>query len=311
MKRRKRTGIISMLFLGIALILTGCGSGGGDGGGGGTTPDYTIGGTVSGLSGTLELQNNGGNDLTITADGTFTFSTALADGSGYSVAVKTQPDGQTCTVSNGSGTISGANVTNVAVTCSVDTYTGRALSIPSVYKGNATVIYNYYDSNGNQTATTSEQVNIIIDFSEPSTEENNPFHLRIDTIPMLVQGYEAGPGLFNIQSFLTTVTPYPDLKTILWQYWSLKYNSNGFAGSLTGRISEIATAADSTVNFMSIIYYGPLVNVLVDKVIKPGATISAVLDGTSINMKIKGELANIVGGTVFFTIDLQASKQEE
>jgi len=121
MKRRKRIGIISMLFLGIALILTSCGGGGG---GDGTTPAYTIGGTVSGLSGTLALQNNGGDDLTISADGaSFIFNTALADGSTYNVTVKTQPDGQTCTVSNNAGTISGDDVTDVTVTCSVDTYT--------------------------------------------------------------------------------------------------------------------------------------------------------------------------------------------
>ncbi len=116
MKRQKRTGIISMLFLGIALVLTGCG-----GGGGGTTPapasDYAIGGTVSGLSGTLVLQNNGGDDLTITADGPFTFATALADGAAYAVTVLTQPAGQTCTLTNGTGTISGANVTDVAAGC--------------------------------------------------------------------------------------------------------------------------------------------------------------------------------------------------
>ncbi len=118
MKRRKRTGIISMLFLGIALILTGCGSGGGGGGGGGgTATDYTIGGTVNGLSGTLVLQNNGGDDFTITSDGTFTFATAIADGSDYNVTVKAQPSGQSCFVTNGSGTVSGAGVTDVTVDC--------------------------------------------------------------------------------------------------------------------------------------------------------------------------------------------------
>ncbi|MCS6972224.1 MAG: hypothetical protein NZL89_04295, partial [Leptospiraceae bacterium] len=39
-------------------------------------PLYTVGGTVTGLSGTLVLQNNGGDDLILTADGNFTFATA-------------------------------------------------------------------------------------------------------------------------------------------------------------------------------------------------------------------------------------------
>lgn len=78
---------------------------------------YTVGGSIAGLSGTVVLQDNGGDNLTATADGTFTFATPLADGSGYSVTVSTQPPGQTCTVANGSGTIADANVTNVAVSC--------------------------------------------------------------------------------------------------------------------------------------------------------------------------------------------------
>lgn len=85
--------------------------------GGGITT-YTIGGTISGLGGELvELQNNAGDNLSSTSDGTFTFATALTSGTAYSVTVLTQPSSRTCVVSNGSGTVS-ANVTNVSVTCS-------------------------------------------------------------------------------------------------------------------------------------------------------------------------------------------------
>ena len=83
--------------------------------GGGTT--YSVGGAVSGLSGTVVLQDNGGDNLSLTASGSFTFATSLASGAAYSVTVKTNPSGQTCTVSNGSGTVAAANVTNVAVSC--------------------------------------------------------------------------------------------------------------------------------------------------------------------------------------------------
>ena len=81
-------------------------------------PRYTVGGTASGLSGTgLVLRNNGGDDLSVTASGAFTFATPLASGSAYVVTVATQPSGQTCTVSSGSGTVGTANVTTVAVAC--------------------------------------------------------------------------------------------------------------------------------------------------------------------------------------------------
>src|SRR5882672_9013652 len=79
---------------------------------------FTVGGAVSGLTGAgLVLQNNGGNNLPIAGSGPFTFSTALANAAAYGVTVLTPPAGQGCSVANGSGTISGANVTNVAVTC--------------------------------------------------------------------------------------------------------------------------------------------------------------------------------------------------
>ncbi|MCP5020207.1 MAG: hypothetical protein GY930_00390, partial [bacterium] len=80
-------------------------------------PKYTVGGTISGLTGTLVLQNSGGDDLTLTADGAFTFATALADGSIFDVTVLTQPAGQICTITAGSGTLAGADVTGVAANC--------------------------------------------------------------------------------------------------------------------------------------------------------------------------------------------------
>ena len=82
-----------------------------------TTPTYSVGGTVSGLTGTVVLQDNGGDNLSVTANGSFTFPTQLASGAAYAVTVKTQPAGQTCAVSGGTGTVGTANVTSVAVTC--------------------------------------------------------------------------------------------------------------------------------------------------------------------------------------------------
>lgn len=91
-----------------------------------SNPARTIGGSVTGLTGTgLVLQNNGGDDLPIGAAGPFAFTTPVADGGGYIVSVKTQPSGQSCTVTNASGTAV-ANVTNVVVTCSTITYAIKA-----------------------------------------------------------------------------------------------------------------------------------------------------------------------------------------
>ncbi len=106
---------IITVSLSLAFLLGACGNGTGE------TAAYLIGGAVSGLEGSgLIIQNNGGDDLAITTDGTFTFSGPVADGAGYAVTVLTQPNTptQTCSVSNGSGTVTGADVTNVTVACS-------------------------------------------------------------------------------------------------------------------------------------------------------------------------------------------------
>jgi len=79
---------------------------------------YTIGGSVSGLtSGSLVLQDNGGDALTVSANGSFSFATPLTVGSAYAVSILTQPAGQTCAIASGSGSVSAANVTTVTVTC--------------------------------------------------------------------------------------------------------------------------------------------------------------------------------------------------
>jgi len=78
---------------------------------------YSVGGTVSGLSGTVVLQDNGQDNLLVSANGSFAFVRALAAGAAYAVTVKTNPAGQACSVSNGSGVMPSRNVTNVAVSC--------------------------------------------------------------------------------------------------------------------------------------------------------------------------------------------------
>ncbi len=79
---------------------------------------YTIGGSVNGLSGgTLVLQNNGGDNVSVSANAGFAFGTALTNGSNYSVTVLAQPAGTTCSVNNGSGVVAGADVSSVSVIC--------------------------------------------------------------------------------------------------------------------------------------------------------------------------------------------------
>lgn len=86
---------------------------------------YTVGGTLAGLNSGAQLpvgvDGPYSKTLTLTANGAFTFPTAVTSGDSYDVTVLIQPAGQNCIVSNGGGTV-GANVSNVAIACS-DVYT--------------------------------------------------------------------------------------------------------------------------------------------------------------------------------------------
>jgi hypothetical protein len=91
-----------------------------------TSNGFSIGGVATGLAGAgLVLQLNGGNDLSIVSSGTFAFATALQNGARYDVSVRKQPTNpsQACSVSNGSGTVSGSNVTSIAIRCVSSSFT--------------------------------------------------------------------------------------------------------------------------------------------------------------------------------------------
>ncbi|TGM46168.1 LamG-like jellyroll fold domain-containing protein [Leptospira vanthielii] len=90
---------------------------------------YTVSGTISTLTipfgaNTFVLQNNLGDDLIIAGNGTFTFNTAIPTGTNYSVTVLSNPQNpwQTCVVTDGTGTVGSAAITNVAIACTVNNY---------------------------------------------------------------------------------------------------------------------------------------------------------------------------------------------
>jgi hypothetical protein len=108
--------LLSLPVIGLATVLSGCH-------GSSTTSTYTIvpktysiGGSIAGLSGTVVLQDNGSDNLSVSSNGPFVFGVQVQPNSPYDVTVATQPANQICSVSNGSGTAS-ASVTSVTVVC--------------------------------------------------------------------------------------------------------------------------------------------------------------------------------------------------
>ena len=94
--------------------------------------DSTISGTVMGLMpGTqLILNNNASNATIASSNGNFSFTTPVAYNGSYRVSVATQPTGQICIVSGGSGSGVVANVGAVNVICrSIQTISGTVAGL--------------------------------------------------------------------------------------------------------------------------------------------------------------------------------------
>jgi YVTN family beta-propeller protein len=85
-------------------------------------PAHTISVSISGLSGTVVLQNNGADNLLVSGNVTVAFNTPVAAGGNYDVTVLTQPDSparQICTPASPSGSGISGPVT-VSISCAAD-----------------------------------------------------------------------------------------------------------------------------------------------------------------------------------------------
>lgn len=87
---------------------------------------FSVGGEVTGLAvgNEVVLQNNGADNHMVAFNGSFAFPSLLNDESQYSVTVLTHPSSpnQQCSVTNGSGYIMNANITNIDVSCETVQY---------------------------------------------------------------------------------------------------------------------------------------------------------------------------------------------
>ncbi len=130
---------------------------------------YSVGGSVTGLNGSLTIQNNTTDNLTINANGAFTFGSFVLDKESYGVTIITQPTDQICYISNGSGTIDGSNINNISISCQASSYTvtGHILGLTGtiVLQNNASDDLILY-ANGafafSQNITTGDSYNVSI-----------------------------------------------------------------------------------------------------------------------------------------------------
>jgi Galactose oxidase, central domain/Kelch motif len=173
----------SAALLLVCFILAAC-SGLADGnGGGGGNGIYTIGGSISGYTGTgLILSNNGTDTLTVpTGSKTFTFTKTVASGGAFSVTVQTQPTNpaQTCTVTTGTGTgTATANVTTVAVVCTTNPVTATIGGMVTNLAPNSSLILQ--DNGGDSLTITA---NGPFTFKTPVTGPTDAYAVTVNAQP--------------------------------------------------------------------------------------------------------------------------------
>ena len=163
---------------------------------------YQIKGTASGISSTFAdnvvLQNNGGDDLTISADGEFVFTTPIDDGNTYEVTLLSKPASTNCSMIKGSGTVLGADVTDIKLVCSdkgwgavsynnIISPGGSDAEIPQVAmnaSGDAVVAWVQYDYNDYETIFKAELTNGVWSLPTKLTDkisptDQNSWHVRV------------------------------------------------------------------------------------------------------------------------------------
>lgn len=109
-------------------------------------PTYTISGQASGITeGNLQLTLNGDETVTLSNDGSFTFSTRLEQGEDYTVTVDGHPDHSYCDLSNAQGSMPSDHVDNVTASCEVlsigATNANRAVELDWNRAGDVTIAY--------------------------------------------------------------------------------------------------------------------------------------------------------------------------
>jgi uncharacterized repeat protein (TIGR03803 family) len=124
--RTNLLGRTPALFACAAVLASiGCGDGATSSGGSTSSRNttYTIGGTLAGLGAgqSVSLQDNGGDTLTLSANGSFSFPMSLDTGSVYVVTAPSHSPGIACSVSNGGGTVGSSDVMGIAVSCALGT----------------------------------------------------------------------------------------------------------------------------------------------------------------------------------------------
>jgi uncharacterized repeat protein (TIGR03803 family) len=221
----------SIVLCAFVALASGCG-------GGQTQPAaYTVGGSISGLTGSGLILASGGQTESPAANATsFTFPTHLASGKSCSVMVQAQPTGETCTVSSATGTVGSADVTGIAVTC-VNTYNIGG-SISGLTAGGLIL------ANGSQTVSTAANATSFV-FPTQSASGTS-YSVAVQTQPTAntctVSSGAGTVGAANVTSVVVTCVS----ETTIYS----------FGAAPDGNFPTVGVIQGSDGNFYGTTYYG-------------------------------------------------------
>jgi len=225
-----RYGIASLSALG----LSACGGSGNDPAStGGGAQSYSLSASIQGLSsGGLVLLVNTAQVAVASGATSVSLASMLNSGTAYTVAVQTQPTGETCTVTNGSGTISTSNIANVEVNCVAPTFTiGGTISGLS---GSGLVLLNNGDGATSIAANATQ-----FEMESPITSDGS-YAISVKTPPggetcQISQG--SGTDVTtNIDSVVVTCAPWHGfIETVLYSFMGTDDGADPTTGLTEGQ----------------------------------------------------------------------------
>lgn len=127
---------VSFILSVVCILLIGCG--------GGSPVVYSLSGNLIGLNSgqRLVISNNGGENITLSANTSFSLPDQILQNGNWSVVVVSQPKGQLCTISNGSGSAAIGDMRNIEISCASYKHTivekfQKQLPVKAVLIGNS------------------------------------------------------------------------------------------------------------------------------------------------------------------------------
>lgn len=137
---------------------------------------FVVSGSITGLGTSGLVLVNGTDTVSLAAGATgFVLPTPVAQGASYTVTVQAQPSGEHCSLTNSTGTIAGANISNVAVTCAATSH-----SLGGTISGLSTA--NLVLANGGDTVSPVAGA-LAFTFAMP-VAEGGPYAVSVRTQPL-------------------------------------------------------------------------------------------------------------------------------